>query len=60
MADFCLDCYNKFVATDKDKATEENAIMQWDICEGCGKNKPCVIYVKTKEQLELEARIKDE
>lgn len=60
MAEFCLNCYNKFVATKENIATEDNAIMQWDICEGCGKNKPCVIYIKTKEQQELEERMADE
>lgn len=56
MADFCLKCFNKYVA-DK-HYTEDDVIMQYDICEGCKQNLPCVIYVKTEEQKEYE-RIKD-
>lgn len=46
MAEFCLDCYNQYVS-DK-KLTEEDVILDIDLCEGCGEIKPCVIREKKK------------
>ena len=56
MADFCLKCFN----INKENKTEDDVVMQWDFCERCNQNLPCVIYVKTKEQKELEERDLDE
>jgi hypothetical protein len=52
MSDFCLDCFNKYISDEQ--KTEDDVIMQWDICEGCGKNKPCVIFVKSGDRIERE------
>lgn len=53
MADFCLKCFNNYLHTGE-HLTEDDVIMQWDFCEKCGKNLPCVIYVKTAEQKKFE------
>ena len=42
MSEFCLECFNKF--WDKD-LTENQVSLAKDFCEGCAKNKPCVIKV---------------
>lgn len=57
MADFCLKCFN---IINNENKTEDDVVMQWDFCEKCNQNLPCVIYVKTKEQKELEERDLDE
>ena len=57
MADFCLKCFN---IINNENKTEDDVVMQWDFCERCNQNLPCVIYVKTKEQEELEERDLDE
>lgn len=46
MAEFCLDCMNKY-AVDK-KLTKKDVIMDIDLCEGCTEFKPCVIVIKEK------------
>lgn len=46
MAEFCLDCLNKYYK-DK-KLTEKDVILDEDLCEECGKWKPCVIKIKQK------------
>ncbi len=44
MAEFCFECFRKI---DGDKSlTENDVIMDMDLCEGCGEWKPCVIRVK--------------
>ena len=45
MADFCLKCFN---IINNENKTEDDVVMQWDFCERCNQNLPCVIYVKTK------------
>ena len=57
MADFCLKCFN---IINNENKTEDDVVMQWDFCERCNQNLPCVIYVKTKERKELEERDLDE
>ena len=57
MADFCLKCFN---IINNENKTEDDVVMQWDFCERCNQNLPCVIYVKTKEQKEVEERDLDE
>lgn len=54
MAEFCLNCFNHYILSGKEKVTEDDVVMQWDVCEGCKQNKPCVLYVKTNEQKEFE------
>ncbi len=51
MAEFCLNCFN---IINKENKTKDDVVMQWDFCERCGKNLPCVIFVKTEEQKEFE------
>ena len=43
MAEFCLECFNKY---SKEKLAENDVIMDIDLCEGCGEIKPCVIRRK--------------
>ena len=57
MTDFCLKCFN---IINNENKTEDDVVMQWDFCERCNQTLPCVIYVKTKEQKELEERDLDE
>lgn len=46
MAEFCLDCFNKYIS--KKKVTEKDVIMDYDLCEECGEWKQCVITIKEK------------
>ncbi len=46
MAEFCLDCFNEYFS--EKKLTEKDVIMDFDLCEECGKWKPCVIRLKEK------------
>lgn len=48
MAEFCIDCMNKFILRPGQKLTEKEAITEEDLCEGCGEWKPCVIVIKKK------------
>ncbi len=48
MAGLCLDCINmifthNFNVPESNKLTEDKVITEPDICELCGKYKPCVI-----------------
>ncbi|HZK71769.1 MAG TPA: hypothetical protein VFD03_09705 [Clostridia bacterium] len=43
MAEFCLDCLNKLLNND---LKEKDVKLLPDLCEGCGKIKPTVVYVK--------------
>jgi len=51
MAEFCLDCFNKYFS-DK-KVTEKDVIVDIDLCEECGEWKPCVIRTKEKNILKI-------
>lgn len=42
MAEFCLECFNRF---NKMKLTEKEVLLEDDLCEGCGEVKPCVIAI---------------
>ena len=53
MAEYCLECFNKCLHTGE-RLTEDDVLMQWDFCEKCGKNLPCVIYIRSKEEREDE------
>lgn len=46
MAEFCLDCFNQYVSDEE--LTEEDVLLDLDLCEGCGEIKPCVVRVKKK------------
>lgn len=48
MAEFCLECMNKYAENEKEKLKEKDVIVDWDLCEGCGGWKPCVITIKKK------------
>ena len=45
MAEFCLDCYNKYFG-EKEQLSAKDVIMDYDLCEECGQWKPCVISIK--------------
>ncbi len=61
MAEYCLECYKKFVDnTDVDSTT---AFFEIDLCEGCGEIKACVIGVKKRSlwkilKSKMEKRVK--
>jgi len=46
MAGFFLECFNKYISDEK--VTEKEGITDFDLCEGCGEWKPCVIRIKRK------------
>lgn len=55
MAEFCFACFKEI---DGDQTlTEEDVIMDMDLCEGCGEWKPCVIRVKTPPEKCVPPRI---
>lgn len=49
MAEFCLDCLNKYLMEKNSQLTKEDVTMDMDLCEGCGKWKPCVIKIKKEK-----------
>lgn len=49
MAEYCLDCYNKYMS--EKKLQEKDVIMEDDLCEGCGLWKPCMIVIKERNIL---------
>ncbi len=46
MAEYCLKCFN---IINKTNFTQDDVMTDYDICERCRKNLPCVIYIKSKE-----------
>ena len=48
LAEFCLDCMNETLDEHK-KLTEKDVVLEWDLCEGCGKWKPCVIAIEKRD-----------
>lgn len=49
MAEMCLDCYNKdAIANNEKPLTENDVVMDEDLCEWCGKIKPCIITIRRK------------
>ena len=46
MAEFCLDCFNKYCVSEKNKICKEDAVFSEDLCEGCGKYTLCVVSIK--------------
>lgn len=48
MAEFCLDCLNKLDGTNYTENEVWVDYEEWDLCEGCGKIKPCVINLYPK------------
>lgn len=43
MAEFCIDCFNRINKTNYSKYT---VTLGEDFCEGCGVQKPCVMFLK--------------
>lgn len=58
MAEFCLDCFNKYIS--KKKITEKDVIMDYDLCEECGEWKQCVITIKKKHFQKSKEIFRDE
>lgn len=48
MAEFCLDCFNQLNGTDYTEADVWVDYSEWDICEGCGEFRPCVVELRPK------------
>ena len=46
MAEFCIDCMNKYILSSQQRLTENEVVIEDDFCEGCGEWKPCVIVIK--------------
>ena len=42
MAEFCLECLNRIHGTD---FKDDEVTLQDDLCEECGKIKPCVVSI---------------
>ena len=53
MAEFCKDCFKKYLLSSKDRerVKDENIVMSLtkDLCEGCGEIKLVVDYVIWEE-----------
>ncbi len=56
MAEFCLECLNKYIMPEDKPLKEKNAVFSYKLCEGCGEWKLCVIG---KSRIPLIARIKN-
>lgn len=50
MAEFCLECTNKYLMEENNQLTEEDVTMDMDFCEGCGEWKQCVITIKKRNE----------
>ena len=49
MAEYCLECFKKYIATEEFAyLTEKDAVCIPDYCEGCGEWKPCVVRIKER------------
>ena len=57
MAEFCLDCLNKYYSKEDEQLTEEDVTVCEDLCEECGEIKDCVITIKIKESKERKKHI---
>jgi hypothetical protein len=55
MAEFCLKCFNEMNDT---KLTDKEVFLEDDLCEGCGKIKPCVIAIKKEPQTPFKSILK--
>jgi hypothetical protein len=50
MAEICLKCYNDRAAEDKHKKLDvDDVVLEYDLCEFCGKIKPCIMVIKQRE-----------
>ena len=56
MAEYCLDCFNQINRTNYNEKDVWIDHEEFDICERCGKCKPCVIALHKKPMIE---RLKD-
>lgn len=48
MAEFCIDCLNKYHFENDFKITEKDVTLSMDFCEDCGLYKQCVITIKKR------------
>ncbi len=53
MAEFCLECMNKYEVTKGYKLKRSEVLCAEDLCEYCGKIKPCVSIVKRRAMYKL-------
>lgn len=58
MAEFCLDCVNKYVIHGKSKLKSRDVILSDALCELCGEIKPCVITIKRRARYKYTGRRK--
>lgn len=45
MAEYCLNCFNKY---NKTNYNEKEVTLKKDFCESCGEIKPCVMALRKK------------
>ena len=48
MAEFCLDCFNKYITDNGKTLKEKDVILIDDWCEGCQQHKPCVAVIRPR------------
>ncbi len=53
MAEFCLDCMNKYMIYKVNKLRIGDVVTDIDFCEGCGEMKACVIKIKRRARYKL-------
>ena len=51
MAEFCLECMNKYLMGKNNQLTEKDVTAEIDLCGGCGQWKPCVVTIVNKEKI---------
>lgn len=50
MAEICLKCYNDRAKEDNHaKLDVDDVILEYDLCEFCGKVKPCIMIIKPRK-----------
>ena len=50
MAEFCLECMNKYILPEDEQITEDDVYLDYDLCECCGEWKQCVVIIKQKNK----------
>ncbi len=51
MAEFCLDCMNKYIGSDGKRLLYSEVDLDIDFCEGCGEWKKCVVGIQRKKKM---------
>ena len=59
MAEFCLECLNKYIMPENEQLTEEEVTMDLDLCDCCGQWKECVISIKREFGKRLRKKTKN-